>query len=246
MLLMPPVSLPEDQIVLEGFPYVAWRERVSRADMLSFVDRAWGSSGPTLVDRVALGMVVELSAWDRGMVELLSRFDADVLLDPVQKLQEIFEPDQGVAPRWSAGGADLWDGSWVVHIGALLAQGDVDGLHNRVWRAQVREVFPLVDTVRQGFRRRYRDVLSAALPLTRSFSGRDVVYDTPERLELAEMVSILRPHIGAAELELLQSAQTLRCNVAHYTPGTAVLIKTVSDLWEDLSDGSDRHAAPSP
>lgn len=216
-----------------------WMERVSRLDTQSHVERLMGWPGGSLIERVAVSTAVELAAWDRGMAEVLADLAADKLLDPSRALGAMAGGHVGRPATWDEGLSDVWDGRWTPHVLSLCAADDTAALSLRLWRAQVREVFPFLDVVRSAFLRKHEAALASALPLCRWLNGRNFPVSSLERLEFVDLSSILRGVIGEGEAELLAIAHQLRCPVAHYSPAPASLIRQVSELWEDLSDGFD-------
>jgi predicted kinase len=169
------------------------------------------------------------------MARYLASLPLDDLLDPRQALARIPEVLHGRHPSWDNGLVDRWDGATWVHTAAVAAGDYPYEILTRVWRGQVRAAFPFLEQVRTAFVARYEDRLRGALPLTRTFHDREIVYEDPWKLEYFQIRKILEGALSEREVGLLQQCNAIRTCMAHHEPADAWRIKRMSDAWEDMS-----------
>lgn len=234
LLVLPPVGTPPDEIRAATGPELRYLAAVSRLDTELYAERACAWPDDSLVSRTRVSVIVELSGWDPSMIKALADMDIEDQIDPRSRLTRLRDVGKVGIPSWSNGQVDRWDGAPFVHTACLLGNGrDLDA---RLWRAHVRTVFPFLNHVRRAFASRYNQLLSSRLPITKNFHTQVVTYSEPHQLELYDITELLRDHVSAKELSLLEACKALRRKMAHSEPGSALRIVHASELWEEMCD----------
>ncbi len=239
-VILPPHVGPDDaRAALGGI--LRWSGQVSRLDTQTHVEQMLGWPGDSLLERTAVSVAVEISGWDLGLVEHLAAKPLDVLADPRDELARMADMLRGRRPCWANGMVDRWDGQVWVHTGALASAGRHDAIAKRVWRGQVRAVFPFLDQVRTAFVARYEDHIAGQPPVTKDYHGKTVVYDNPWDLEFFDINALVRDILPEREAKLMADCIQLRRNMAHWDPAPGWRIQRASNLWEmtrdDFPDG---------
>lgn len=235
ILFAVPLSVPPGDIrAALGGAALRWSGVVSRLDARLYVETVGGRGNDDLAARVAAETVVEIAGWDRAMADALTRLPARQQLEPLSHLAPHAADFAGLTPSWGNGLVDFWDGQPHVSSLALLAAGDNTTLDARLWSAQVRVVFPFLNTVRLAFTTRYEQALCAKLPYTKVYGERHQIYTDPYRLEFYDIRYLLGQLISHEEDLLLQDCLKLRRSMAHAEPGEAWRIMRASERWEHL------------
>lgn len=226
-------NLPPDEVQAAlGERPVRWMGVVSRLDTRLYVEAIGGRQDDTLVGRVAMETVVELAGWDRPLAAALTRLEPEERIDPLHLLAEHARHLAGVAPSWSNGLVDLWDGQPHVSTLALIAAGDERALRARLWSARVKAIFPFLNTVRAAIAARHEAALRARLPIKKTWNTREELVDDPQRLEWWDIKTLLEDSIPRDELLLIDDCLKLRRAMAHEDPSEGWRIVRTSRRWE--------------
>ena len=234
LFTIPPPVLPGDARAALGGAPLRWSGMVSRLDTRLYVEATAGRGDDDLVARVAAETVVELAGWEQTLADALTRLPVRQQLEPLNHLAPYAAEFAGLTPSWGNGLVDWWDGQPHVSTLALLATGDRTTLDARIWSAQVRVVFPFLNTVRLAFATRYEDALRARLPYTKIYGERRQVYTDPYRLEFYDIKHLLEQVLSQDQALLLDDCLKLRRSMAHSEPADAYRIARVSERWEQL------------
>jgi predicted kinase len=234
IVVVPSVVPPSEARAALGSE-LRWSGYVSRNDTHTWVERLLGWPDDSLLSRVAVAVAVELSGWDPAIAKAFAQQNLELLVDPRDHLKSIPDFLQGRHPCWANGMVDRWDGFIWVHTAALASAGLHKELALRVWRGQVRAVFPFLEQVRTAFVAKYEDRLKAQLPRDKIFHSRTVRYDDPSKLEFFELNEMLASDLPPSEARLMMDCRALRRSMAHFEPGSGLRLKRLSDAWEDLS-----------
>ncbi len=136
---------------------------------------------------------------------------------------------------WEAGVLEQLTGEQTLHLAALALDpaASASAIAERLWRAEVRVLFPLIETLRRRLIERHR----AQLQVPVQVEGRAPIIHI-EDLELGHLHWQLRGRLGAQRAELLAALHRARNALAHLEPLSAedllgllrLLDKT--DLWQ--------------
>lgn len=211
---------------------VKWSGQVTRLDTQAYVERAMGWPDDTLASRTAVAVTVELSGWDPSMARALAALDLEAQIDPREALASLPDVLGGRHPCWANGLVDRWDGGSWLHTAALAESDFPEVLRARVWRGQVRIVFPFLEQIRTAFAARYEQRLRAALPISKEYHGKEKVYDDPWTLELHDVHASLKDGLPQNEERLLRWCKHVRRCMAHHEPAEGWRLKQLSDEWE--------------
>lgn len=234
MLVLPPVHTPPEEVRAATGPEFRYVGAVSRLDTELYAERACAWPDDSLVSRTRVSVIVELAGWDPSMVRLLAAMEVEDQLDPRSRLSRGSGVPQVLAPSWSNGHVDRWDGAPFVHTACLLA--DQRELEARLWRAHVRTIFPFLNHVRRSFIARYDRLLRSKLPISKQYHSKTVWYRDPQQLELYDVTELLKDHVSNREIDLLEACKSLRRQMAHAEPANALRIALASEAWDDLCD----------
>lgn len=212
--------------LLKGAP---WR-RSSTQGILDHLDgasfAATGTRGlPGLVGRLAVGVAMEVGAWDLDIVERIRSLPEAAAVRPDLHVERWSDERIGIwrgrAARWEDGTYDLFGGEPYVH--PLLLAGNAPALlERRVWRGHVAALFPWLEEIRQDLARRYRRLLTIEAA---SYSG-DI-----ESLDWGPLCSQLGSRVPEVR-EFAHGCRRLRNCLAHGSPA----------LWQDVDACLEAHA----
>lgn len=231
--VVPPFVPPSEARAALGSE-LRWSGYVSRHDTQTWVERLLGWPDDSLLSRAAVAVLVELSGWDPVIAFRFARHGFEVLVDPRENLKSMPDFLGGRHPCWANGMVDRWDGLAWVHTAALASAGMHKELALRVWRGQVRVVFPFLEQVRKAFVAKYEERLKVQLPREKFFHSKPVRYDDPWNLEFFDLNDMLASDLPPKEARLMADCQSLRRSMAHFEPGNGARLKRASDAWEDL------------
>ncbi len=240
LVVVPGGLRPEETAGVFGPAAVAkWLGYISRIDT-----ETWAASlaaAPTgLIPRMARAASVELSGWNRGLLEALLGLDDELQFDPRGVLEAAAaEGVGGRATCWEDGLVDVWEDDVRVDTLALLATRRCEEVAKRIWRGHVRVLFPFLDDVRTAIVRRHLPALSRlvspATPWSRPPSAN---YPTPPvridpfQLELPEIRMVGGHLLSGNEVHLCRKGNALRAMMAHLDPAPLAKVQELADLWE--------------
>jgi predicted kinase len=240
--IVPPPGVQTGEIrAIFGRREFRWEGRVRRLDTELALQHAMGGPGDEdMAARTANATVVEIAGWDFRLLSELADQPLETRLEPLEHLRGMAADIPRMVATWENGRADVWEGRTYEHALSVMARGADTVIEERVWRAQVREVFPFLDTVRLGFIARHHDDLAKSLssePLVRTFrNGRTRTIQRPDEMEMAELYNRLEEMLPEPDRKFLRSCNWLRNRVAHLTPGPASTVIQLSDYWADNAD----------
>lgn len=240
-------------------------QRVPQPDVALAVRWWWGVLRPLDVELALEGIkvldpcmtrsAIELATWDVQLADAIARswsgklaaLDEEIaaLVPLAADSSHQLDGDGGRAGRrpseplleaWRAGLVEAWEGSVRWHLSAHLARNQPTA-RQRVWLAQVKELFPIVEIERT----RLTSWLTEAA--ARSGAPPQVTVDGDQvdlaDLEIGQVVRYLGRNrevpVPKGRMELIRSIRDLRNSLAHREP---VDLKTVLDLRQRVS--SDR------
>jgi hypothetical protein len=158
-------------------------------------------------------LITELCGWDLDLARRLSGLELKELLDPAVFSRRVPGKDGVSEDAWRSGSADRFEGRTFPSLASLLQAGESKEVEMRIWRAQIRAVYPWLEAVRQEvidlFRGRFR------LPLTTY--GQQVISE-PEDLDWGQVEFSLRGSLDRQEKEWIEAMKTLRNQLAHRRP----------------------------
>ncbi|MXP63909.1 hypothetical protein E0493_11190 [Roseomonas sp. M0104] len=242
IVVCPPLGRPlQELLALVGAKgqVLPWRGQVQRIDTENAAFQLFGRPRPDDVAlTVSVATAVELAGWDFRMLEVLARLAPADRLFPLDALTSIAAgmPDTSLTvPCWENSMVDGWDGGPYEHSLSLLKRGNEREVRSRIWRAQVRTLFPFLERVRQQVITCHHDFLADRLarkPITREFhSGQSKTYDKPEMLEPNDLWYVLQHHIPPTEADFLELCKRIRTFLAHMSVVPPDFITTASDWW---------------
>jgi hypothetical protein len=173
---------------------------------------------PALHRQLTLAVACELAGTDAALARALAELELRELLQPTEFLRAEAGRRGWDAARahrrcWEDGLLDAVDGGEVVHAAALAVCGDDAELRRRVWRAEIRVLYPFIEELRLRLLSRLRPYLR--LPVETTYGLVDDVYD----LELGQLVHFLRGRNLPRELwRLLNVLAGMRHALAHLRP----------------------------
>lgn len=235
LLVVFPSGVPRDDAIAVVGKEFRWLGQVTRHDTETFIEARLGWPDDSLLARTAVSVATVLAGWDEDLARGLASLSLATLANPLTHLKQ-YAPALKKHPSWSNGLVDRWDGLTWVHTSALLAAQDDDGLDKRVWRGQVRILFPFLDQIRVAFVGKYLDHIQAQLPFTKEFTGgHKKTYKSAWELELYDVNERIKDDLPDNYALLINLCIRMRRSMAHFEPVQANYINKASELWEDLS-----------
>lgn len=191
-------------------PVFRFENRVGRDDArLVFGQAGRGRQRSRLERLLGAELVVELAGWDLIEVERLAGIKLEKLLDP-DVLLALGEQDEAGDGHVVS---DLFEDRSFPSLSSLEGAAGRDEIEHRVWRAQVRGLFPWLEEIRQIAIRRFSGKFQ--LPL-RSYDNQ--VISSPEDLEWGQMEFSLRGRMTQSESRLISVMKNIRNKLAHRKP----------------------------
>jgi hypothetical protein len=174
----------------------------------------------------AAALLTELSLWDPETCTALAQRPATELIralsDPRPALVEIARArgwdGRSLQEVWNRGIEGTFGGRCLRHSAFLAVSGDINALEHRVWRAQLRVLFPLMEEKRLKLVEQLRPWLR--VPFKTTFG---IVIDAVEDLELGHIDYQLRklvPEANRNAAALIAELKSIRHALAHLEPYT--------------------------
>jgi hypothetical protein len=166
-------------------------------------------------DHLAGALVADVAGHDMDLAERLSTSPIQDLLEPVPLLLEYARfkgwTKECVSPqRWADGHFGIVDGGRRVHSAILAVAGDSKGVARRVWEAQSRVLFPLLEQLRIWILPHAARLIRP--PFLTLLGHRQVVVNSVDDLELGQ----LEYHLAGTRLSTQVSCLAeMRRRLAH-------------------------------
>jgi hypothetical protein len=188
----------------EGIPVVAWAGRLRRLDVTIWADlhARLARTGPLL--ELAEALAVELGGWRLDLAAKIAAAPYEQILDPLS-----------ILVNWGGYAkieSDWLDGENTICSGVLYRRGDTGELNQRVWRAQLKSLYPWIEEIRQQIIARYRK------RLTLSEEQKKLGAKAVEDIEFGGIARQLSSKVSPAESDLLFAFSRLRNALAHHRP----------------------------
>lgn len=192
---------PSDESTL---PVVNWGGRFKRLDTTIWADLHAPASRRDPMARLAEALAVELGVWRLDLAAQIAAASHDDLLDISALLTE------GDSRESEA--IDDFDGSRTECTLSLLRRGDTAVVNHRIWRAQLRALFPWIEEIRQRVIEKHRSRL-AVTPQQREMGATSI-----EDIEFGGIAHQLAIKVTNTEYDLLRALARLRNDLAHHRP----------------------------
>jgi len=187
-----------------GLRRLDWRGRLRRVDAMIWAEHAVPSGRSELMQRLAVDLAVELCGWRLDLVaDLVSQRQEDIL-DPMGWMER--NADLALCASVSFGQVPF---SCPLH---LLASGGLIELRRRIWAAQLRVLFPWIESQRQRLIERYRKHLYISDHL------RNLGVGAVEDIELGGLRHQLARVLPRGEADQVAALANLRNDLAHRKP----------------------------
>ncbi len=237
ILVRLPTWLPPSEFTsLIGRPPHRWLGVMSLTDTTLAAESLMGSRTNTVAVRTARAVVIEVAGWNRDVLRDMAAWCPADRIQPFDRLKALLDacPDAFPYPCWDNGLADEWDGDVHVHPLALLRHMGPEALLQRVWKGQVRALFPFLADIRLRILAKYGDILASMLPFTDRFG---TTFNAVDELEIGQTRHLLNGRVTPSEQKLLRAAHEVRRALAHHEPAESSLVLELSDTWEHSKDG---------
>ncbi len=143
--------------------FVHWDGVIDLLDMTVFAHsifkyKAWGP----VKKELAISICTELAQWDVELCEILSNRSFEELLSPYSILEEVGKfrgwnlCDSSTQDElWQAGIIHSFNGSNHYHSSYCVLNGNIKVIEKRLWKAQMKVLFPYLEIQRQKFLEEY-------------------------------------------------------------------------------------------
>ncbi|MBN2465964.1 hypothetical protein JXD38_10130 [candidate division WOR-3 bacterium] len=186
-----------------------------------------------LVRDLKVALCTELALWDLALCRRLSELTLDELARPQSVLQDYAKNigwaalgrDVEDCDLWKIGAAQDYEGRRMTHSAYLTVCGENEEIERRVWKAELKVLFPFVEEQRQRIIRSFGHHLRLPYLLE---SGGSV--DEPLELEIAHLRAQLgnNPDIRLPVRRAVSCLADVRNDLAHLRP---VNIQHVQKGW---------------
>lgn len=223
-----------------------WRGRLDALDMeLWAATLLRGVELPPFAGRLRRELLAALAGADPLLAVQLRNETVPGLCRPEKLLADyaVARGWQSPPPHtWEAGVLERIAGESILHLAALTTDSAAlaKAVGDRLWRAEVRVLFPLIETLRRRLIERHRDLLRVPVQV----EGRPPILHV-EDLELGHLHRQLQGRIGANRADLLAALHRVRNALAHLEPlpepALLDLLRRLdaTDLWQPT--GRDTH-----
>ena len=126
---------------LDGIPVVAWAHRLRRLDVTIWADLHARLVRTDPLPALAEALAVELGGWRLDLAAAIASAPHEQILDPISILEGWKNPG-GVK-------SDYLDGENTFCSGVLYKNGDTAEIYQRIWRAQLKSLYPWIEEIRQ-------------------------------------------------------------------------------------------------
>ena len=211
--IAPPASLG----AVPGIAVLPWRDRLDALDLQSWAAHLERATERAPLERALRHeLIAALAGADPALALALADLSIVRLLEPDAALEAFASArgwDVSAPPQdWEAGVLDSVGGTSVVHAAALPAGTPRSrAVHERLWRAQVRVLFPLIEGERRRLIEEHRSLLSVPYYI----EGRNDPIRRIEDLEIVHLLHQLRGRIEARRESLLYALHRARNALAH-------------------------------
>lgn len=202
-----------------------WQGFVSHLDMLLYCAECCKETGSNpLIQELLVQIAAELSGFDPHLASWFAASDPKESLHPERMLytfakargwhDEAWNATDG-ACSWEEGAVDAVSGQRFVHSAFAETSGRKALVMHRIWRAQLRVIFPFLEDRRLEFVSEYRPFLT--LPVVTPFE----TIDEHDSLEFSHLCHQLRDLLAADRLQVLEYCRRLRNSLAHSRPANS-------------------------
>ena len=143
-------------------PVFRWSGVVGRYEMRQYVDDLWASTYlPPLERDLCSAMTREVSCWCPETAERIAEGGIEIAFRPYDLLKHIAAERQWDAAKiaeWTLGTLDWYDHIEVVHPAYAVVSGNSREIRDRLWRAQLEVLFPVLNSVRIAFAQQYPEL----------------------------------------------------------------------------------------
>ena len=215
-----PLSIfPADDVALS---VRLWSGRVAEFDLVGwlYLHSHRTRIGRPLNSRLRMRLGVELMGFDATLAPRVADLDLETLSNPKGWLDDVARErdwSNDIPREWHTGTLDLIDGTENIHP-AILAFGERgrDLLADRVWRAQVGVLLPMIEEERTRLSREYVKILSVPFE-----TPAGAIITSVEDLEIGHICHQLRGRISNPEHRHLVRLRNARNALAHHEPLSA-------------------------
>jgi hypothetical protein len=200
--------------------YRQWRGILNHLDMeLLIAHIVRNQSMHPLETRLTISLCAELAGTDFSLASQLAECTIPTLFD-VEPVLRQFAKQKGWTlegidnPAWRSGQIDEVDGKDVIHSAYLALRGEHKELQRRLWRAEVRVLFPFIEEQRVLFTDKLQDLLRPRMPIELALTRVDDYRD----LEIGPILWLTKSKLDGATLRLLTALKDMRIALAHLQP----------------------------
>ncbi len=173
--------------------HARWYGVVSDLDMLLYINQIMPKHPLVGIKRkIAIAVAASLSLWDPLLADQLVRQPLRVLLEPEKFLCDFGRArgwhEESHALGWPCGARDLFNEREQLHSAAAACRHQCEEIKQRIWRAQLGLLFPIIEERRHRLLRELQGLLN-------------VPFTTRERVLLNELHDL---EIGHIEWQLLE------------------------------------------
>jgi len=199
LLLLTPRQPPAE---LGSLPVVAWNGRLRRIDVAIWAELHAPLDRSEPLATLAEALAVDVCGWRLDLAAEIARARRQDLLDPFGWLS-------GRVGQVEASTECKLNGQGMACPLALCAQDHTEEVNRRIWKAQLKALFPWLEAHRQSVIDRHRKLLQ--------IERRTADPDQPDiaALEFGGLVRQLRRHLGREELEWIECLAMIRNELAH-------------------------------
>lgn len=179
-----------------------------------------------LKKNLKIAISTELAGTDPELAELLFKLPFENLLEPFDnlfnQLKEIakergWHEEQVRDPQWHLGMSDEIEGTFFIHAAAVALQGDKgkNELQRRIWRGQVRILFPFLEEKRIALLKELQHLRLLKVPFETSVGLIENLHD----LELSHIYHQTKnSHLPSKTRNLINILTDIRHTIAHLKP----------------------------
>jgi hypothetical protein len=220
-------------VTVKHFPYEGF---ISLSDTERYCQRMLAGNGQSLVQRqVAASVIAHLALWDKEIADRLCEKPLSDILAPTRVLRSValarkWKPESEIG--WHAGTENEIDDEKCCSSALLALRGDGNELNQRIWRAQLKVLFPFIEQRRNLFIDIVRDYFPFLPP--------EINLADTEFAKLGHHIRENTP-IGEQErygvfLQIVNAFGTVRNELAHRSPASAESLQAMFGAVESMDN----------
>jgi hypothetical protein len=218
--------LPQNDVCL-SIHY--WEDCVDSIDMSLYASRLLKEKNLSILEQdLIIHTIQQLALWDFEFATHLANQKPEDIINPLPIIENFAKirnwngvDELSHYEQWCCGVKNKFNDNWELHSAALHVLGQHDVLLKRLWRAQVKAIFPLIEDIRQKILESIKPFLK--IPFETFYGKKKVVIENFHDLEIRHLFIQIKDSdvIPVKYQGLIGLIRDIRNDLAHQKPTSA-------------------------